>query len=106
MSSTGERAEVTNDEAARRYEVHIGAEVAYLDYALNGGTIRLIHTEVPPALEGQGIGGALAKHALEDARARQLTVIPECSFVASYIRRHQEYLPLVAPDWRAYVTRG
>ena len=37
----------------------------------------------------------LARHALEAARADGLEVVPRCSYVAAYIRRHREYLPLV-----------
>jgi predicted GNAT family acetyltransferase len=54
-------------------------------------------TEVPEALEGQGIGSALARGALDDVRAQGLQVIPLCPFVAAFIRRHPEYLDLVSP---------
>jgi uncharacterized protein len=96
---------VTNDEAAQRYEAMVDGELAYLEYMLQPGRIELIHTEVPSALEGHGVGSALARTALEDARARQLDVVPLCPFVASFIRHHQEYLPIVAPSYRERVTR-
>ena len=40
---------------------------------------------------------------LEYARQERLNVVPLCPFVASYIRRHQEYLDLVSPERRAAV---
>ncbi len=105
MSTSREPIVVINDEAAQRYQAELHGDVAFLQYQLQPGRIVLIHTEVPPSLEGHGVASALARAALDDARARQLEVVPRCPFVASYIRRHQEYLPIVAPEWRARVTR-
>ena len=51
---------------------------------------------MPAALEGRGIGGALAKAGLEFARANHLQVVPLCPFVRSYIERKPEYQPLVS----------
>jgi predicted GNAT family acetyltransferase len=56
----------------------------------------MTHTEVPAPIERRGIGSALVRAALEDARARQLRVVPLCSFVGWYIEQHQEYGELVA----------
>lgn len=39
-----------------------------------------------------------------ELRAKVLTVVPLCPFTADYIRRHEEYLDLVHPDYRARVT--
>jgi hypothetical protein len=37
--------------------------------------------------------------ALEDARARELMVVPYCPFIAGFIQRHlDEYRELVAPE--------
>jgi uncharacterized protein len=49
------------------------------------------HTEVPPADEGKGIGARLVRAALDDARQRGFKIVPACSFVAAFIRRHPEY---------------
>jgi predicted GNAT family acetyltransferase len=57
-----------------------------------------MHTRVPGELEGQGYGGALAKAALDYARANGLKVIPTCPFVSAYLRRHKEYADLVQRD--------
>jgi predicted GNAT family acetyltransferase len=46
-----------------------------------------------------GLGGRLARAALDDARARRLVVVPYCPFIAAYIERHlDEYGDLVAPE--------
>jgi predicted GNAT family acetyltransferase len=92
--------DVTNNAAKSRFEVHRDGGTAYLSYHQGPHTIALTHTEVPASFEGQGVGGKLARAALEFARAQNLKVIPQCQFVVSYLRRHPEYLDLVHPDHR------
>src|SRR5436190_24356112 len=86
---------VTNNEASQQFEVHLDGLLARLVYQRAGERIRLIHTEVPDALAGRGIGSALARTALGYAQERQLRVVPSCPFVRSYIERHPEYRELV-----------
>ncbi|MET1037616.1 MAG: GNAT family N-acetyltransferase [Aeromicrobium sp.] len=79
-----------------RYELRSGDElVGFIDYRLHGDVIRLIHTEVLPAFNGQGHAATLARAALDDARSRGLKVRPDCPYVASYIQKHPEYADLV-----------
>jgi len=89
---------VENNEAAQRFEVKVGNQLAVVEYRRAGNNIIFTHTGVPPALEGQGIASKLARSALEYAQQEQLTVVPLCPFVASYIRRHPEYQGLVRSD--------
>ncbi len=100
MSSENDQLTVDDNTAEHRYEVHAKGQVAVLEYRRKDGRILLIHTEVPPALEGRGIAGMLARTALEAARADGVEVVPLCTYVAAYIRRHREYLPLVAGPYR------
>jgi predicted GNAT family acetyltransferase len=87
---------VTDQAAAQRYEVHRNGELAgFLDYVVKRGRLALVHTETLPAHAGSGVAGAVARFALEDARARGLRVIPICPFVRSYLERHPEYADLV-----------
>jgi predicted GNAT family acetyltransferase len=86
---------VVNNEAKQQFEAHVDGLLSLLAYRRGGDRIVMIHTEVPAALEGRGIASVLARTALEDARARQLRVVPLCPFVRGYIERHPEYRPLV-----------
>jgi predicted GNAT family acetyltransferase len=78
-----------------RFELPVGGDTAVLQYMERDGALYLTHTEVPPEMEGQGIGGRIVKHALEQARSRGMKVAPWCPFVRAYIERHPEYAPLV-----------
>jgi predicted GNAT family acetyltransferase len=89
--------QIADNAAKSRFETTVDGETASLLYRLAGDTITLVHTEVPVALGGRGIGGELARAALDSARARGLKVVPTCPFVRAYIARHPEYADLVAP---------
>ncbi len=88
--------EVADDPARSRYELRVGGETAIAVYQRRGDTLVFTHTQVPPALEGRGIGSALVEGALADVRSRQLKVRPDCPFVAAYIDRHPEEQDLLA----------
>jgi predicted GNAT family acetyltransferase len=87
--------DVVNNESSRRFEVMADGHTAFLQYARGSGRIELLHTDVPPALGGKGIGGLLAKAALEFARVASLKVTATCPFVKSYLERHPEYQALL-----------
>ena len=98
---TAQTIEVRNNEGARRFEVEVEGSLSLLEYELTGDRVVFTHTRVPDVLEGRGIGTALAQTALQDARARNLTVVPQCWFVRGYIKSNPEYLSLVAPEYQS-----
>jgi predicted GNAT family acetyltransferase len=93
-------AEVRNNPTEYRYELWADGELAgYTQYVLDRGRIAFLHTEVYESYEGMGLGGRLARGALDDARARGVVVEPYCPFIAHFIeRRLDEYRDLVAPE--------
>ena len=48
-------------------------------------------TEVPPEDEGKGIGARVVRAALEDTRRLGFKIVPSCSFVVAFVRRHPEF---------------
>src|SRR5262245_44334880 len=87
---------VTRNEAAGRYEVHVGGEPAGLaQYIERPGRVVFTHTELDDRFEGQGLASTLIKWALDDVRRRGLKLTPRCPFVRGYIDRHSEYADLV-----------
>ncbi|HLL31480.1 MAG TPA: GNAT family N-acetyltransferase [Allosphingosinicella sp.] len=88
--------EVRNNETANQYELEMDGRLALAAYRLRDGRITFTHTEVPEALEGQGIGSRLVKGALDDVRAQGLKVVPACAFVKHYIDTHAKEQDLLA----------
>jgi predicted GNAT family acetyltransferase len=88
----GERTSVTvlHNEAAQRFEAVVDGQLSKVNYRIDDGVMRLVHTEVPHALEGRGIAAAMVKAALDHARAHGLKVAPVCSYVRAYMRRHPD----------------
>ncbi len=73
-------------------------EPAYLEYQKRDeNVLDLQHTIVPQHLEGRGIGSDLVRTALEYARSNGIRVVPSCSFVKSWLSRHEDYGDVVAP---------
>jgi predicted GNAT family acetyltransferase len=81
---------IRHNEAASRYELDTPHGLAIAVYREHAGSRVFTHTEVPPADEGHGFGAELVRAALDDTRARGLKIVPACSFVAAYVRRHPE----------------
>ena len=96
---------ISDNQAESRYEAVVEGRMAVIEYERQADRIAFIHTEVPPELEGHGLAAMMAKRALDGARAAGLAVIPLCPYVASYIRRHQEYLDLVPEPYHERVLR-
>jgi len=90
---------VSDNPTELRYELHVDGElVGEIRYRRRHDAIVLVHTEVNPAREGEGLASELVRGALDDIRARGLRVVPYCPFVAAYIRRHPEYEDLVTAE--------
>ena len=90
---------VSDNPAELRYELHIDGElVGEIRYRRRHDAIVLVHTEVDPGREGEGLATELVRGALDDIRTRGLRVVPYCPFVAAYIRRHPEYEDLVTVE--------
>lgn len=92
---SGDDVTIRHDPGNGRFEAQVDGRVAELTYSRSGNTLVIDHTGVPPSGRRRGIGGRLAKAALEYARAGNLTVDPVCPFVSAYIRAHPEYQSLV-----------
>jgi hypothetical protein len=92
--------DIRNNEENSQFETTIDGHLALAAYDLQDpDRIIFTHTEVPEALAGRGIAGVIVKFGLDHAREKKLTVVAQCSYVASYIKRHPEYQDLVAkPD--------
>jgi predicted GNAT family acetyltransferase len=101
-------AHVHDNREASRYEVWADGELAgFTGYRLHDDRITFVHTQIDPAREGEGLGSQLARFALDDSRSRGLMFVPQCPFIAAYIRRHRdEYLDAVQPTWRRRVGAG
>jgi predicted GNAT family acetyltransferase len=85
---------VVHNASNQRFEIDIDGQLSILEHTFKNHRLLLTHTEVPPALESQGLGVKLAHAALEYAGQNDLTVIASCPFVQDYVVSHPE-IPVV-----------
>jgi predicted GNAT family acetyltransferase len=82
---------------SRRYEARVGDELAgWVDYGRVRTRLVAIHTEVVPAYGGRGIGKALVRHVIADARAGGFTITPRCPLFSAHFERHPEDADVLA----------
>ena len=80
---------VRDHREANRFEAIVDGQTAFLQYERRPPrAIVLVHTEVPEALRGKGIGSEVIRFALQSARAEGLTIVAQCPFVRDYLKKH------------------
>lgn len=86
--------EITREEneARGRYLAVVDGHEAEMTYSRAGTTMIIIdHTEVPDALRGRGVGQALLRRGVKDARAEGRKIVPLCPFAKAQIMKNPEW---------------
>jgi len=90
--------ELVDNATSHRFEMNVDGNIAIIEYKQYPGKIALLHTEVPPPLEGKGAATAIIEKALAYIEKSNLKLIPLCPLVVAYIKRH--------PEWKRIVDEG
>ena len=89
--------DIQHDPGRHRFFVEVSDGTAELRYRpLDERTVVLVHTEVPEAAAGQGIGGKLASAAFVWARQSGVKLEITCPFVKKWLDRHPDERDLVS----------
>ena len=88
-------AQVVHNLADRQFELRVGDLLSLLQYRVAGTKMIIFHTEVPPAVQNQGLAERMTKAALEFARAEKLKVEPRCPYTAAFLHERREYSDLL-----------
>lgn len=80
--------EVTHRPERHRFEIEKEGMTAFVEYELEEGALDVMHTIVPPPLEGQGIASALVEVAYEYADKEGLKPKATCSYAVAWLKRH------------------
>jgi predicted GNAT family acetyltransferase len=99
MERVSDVSQVTNNQAASRFELQADGGLAELTYRRNGKRLVLMHTEVPVELEGRGLGGILVSAAVDYAALEGMTVVPLCPFASGWLERHPDVAARATIDW-------
>ncbi|RYZ85184.1 MAG: N-acetyltransferase [Proteobacteria bacterium] len=84
----------------KRFELDAQGHTAIIETILAQGDIMfLTHTEVPPSLEGKGVGKRIVEGALNYIKDHNFKLAPLCPFVAAYLKRHPDWKTILAPGY-------
>ncbi len=86
---------IEHNVTAKCFELKLEGHRCVLDYTLNNQVMTVTHTGVPNELGGRGLAAEITKFALDYAQTQGWKVVPQCSYVAAYIKKHSQYAPLV-----------
>lgn len=97
---------ITHNPELSRFEAHLDGQLAgFAEYQQTHELWVFTHTEVDRVFEGRGVGGALARGALDLVRADGTrSVLPICPFIKAWIDRHPDYADLVYRSTRPTAT--
>jgi hypothetical protein len=100
VSDQSDTVQVVDVPAEDRFVVRADGMEGELIYRVRGDHLFLIHTEVPEALGGRGIGGQLVRAAIRRARADHLTIVPWCPYARRWLKEHPDEAGGVNVDFR------
>ena len=83
--------EIVHDQKSRRFLISTEGHTAYVEYDIHDGMLDILHTVVPPPVEGRGIASALVRHAFDYALRHGLKPEATCSYARTWLARHPEY---------------
>lgn len=81
------------------FEENLNRSAAYKDgnligeceFDVNDNKWNIVHTGVRPAFEGQGIAKRLLKKVVEQARLKNVKIVPICSYARKVLENKEEY---------------
>ena len=89
--------EVRRNDEGGRYEITVDGDLAgFTQFHPDGDVLVFPHTQIDERYSGQGLAKILIGQALDDVRARGLTIVPTCEFVRGYLDKNPQYRNLVA----------
>jgi predicted GNAT family acetyltransferase len=83
--------ELVDNTESNQFEINVDGKTSFVEYQREGDLVYLVHTQVPEDQSGQGIASDLVEKTFNYLEEKNLKVVPECSYVQSFIKRH--------PDW-------
>ena len=88
--------EIKHDKEQHKFYLIKDGEESYIRYKMmDDKTINFIRTFVPPEQRHKGLAAELAEVALNYAIQNNLSVIPACSYIESYIDKNDKFKELV-----------
>lgn len=82
--------EIIHQPEQNLFRTEVDGRTAFVEYRQIGDSFDIIHTIVPPPIEGRGIASALVKTAYDYALANGLKPKATCWYALRWLERHPE----------------
>lgn len=82
---------IINNVQDHHFELFVDGHRSFIDYLTKADKYYLVHTGVPPELEGRGIAAALVEKVFKYLEERKLKAVPLCPYIRSFLKRHPEW---------------
>lgn len=90
-----EELKLIDNKEQNSFELIVDEQRSFIDYQKKQNKVYLLHTEVPESQKGLGIAAALVEKTFRYLDAGNVQIVPLCSYVLSFLRRHPEWDRLV-----------
>ena len=88
--------EIIHDKENQQFILYLPDELkAFVSYTLDGKTMRLTYSEVPPVLRGQGIGKELVEKTFEKLTEEGYEAIAICGYIRVTAMRSSKWSEII-----------
>lgn len=84
-----------HNQKEHRYEFHIEAYTAFIEYENHHNVLHLTRTIVPKELSGRGIAKALCIAVMKEIEEQGLKMQAKCSYIIAFVEKYPEYQRLL-----------
>ncbi len=88
-------ATIQHDKENKKYTLNINGEEALVDYVIKEGKMYLVHSEVPYALRGKGIGKELVLQTFEKLTEEGHKAVAICSYIRAVKDRSEKWKDII-----------
>lgn len=82
---------VFEENANRSVAYDGGNQIGECEFTVSTGTWTITHTGVRPEYGGRGIARKLVESVIDEARARNVRIVPVCSYAVKVMESSEEY---------------
>lgn len=87
--------EIVHDKEGKKFILDINGEQAKVDYVVKNDMLYLVHSEVPYALRGKGIGKVLVEKAFEKLTEEGYKAVAICSYIKTVATRSEKWKQII-----------